>query len=97
MLDIPRCDACELRHLGAVFAILEESGGGPSLGVRSLLGSARRRRDEALERLRGLDLRDAPIGSEESLLGIAIVVADMGVDLTDHGAVQRFFEDLAAA
>ena len=85
MLDIPRCDACELRHLGAVFAILEESGGGPSWAFDRYLEAHGVGRDEALERLRGLDLSDAPAGSEESLLAIAIAVADMGVDPTDGG------------
>ena len=97
MLDIPRCDACELRHLGAVFAILEDCGGGPSWAFRLYMEQHGVGPDEGLQRLRRLDLSDAPVCSEDRLLLIAVAVADMGVDPTDQAAARRFFEDLAAA
>lgn len=93
--DIPLCDACELRHLGAVFAILEESGAGPSWVFRRYLDTHDVGLDEALRCIRRLDLTGASACSEERLLGVAAAVADMGVDPTDRRAVQRLFEDLA--
>ena len=96
-LDIPRCDVCELRHLGAVYAIMEDSRAGPSWAFQRYMERHGVSQDEAVQRLRRLDPSDTPTCSEERLSLVAVAVADMGVDPTDQQAVKRFFEALALA
>ena len=78
---------------------MEECDAGPSwrLTTTSRRTALGRLTKERLRGIRQLDLGEAPACSEERLLGVVVAVADMGVDPTDHPAVQRFFEDLAIA
>lgn len=95
--DVPRCDGCELRRLGAVLAIMEESGAGPSWAFDRYMARHGVGPDAALVRLQSEDFTDVPVDSEEKLLGIAVALADMGLELVDRREVQRFFEMIADA